>query len=52
MLYIDGQWQDAASGATFAVTDPATGKVLDMVADGGAADARKAIDAAAAAFDG
>ena len=52
MLYIDGQWQAAASGATFAVTDPATGKVLDHVADGGAADARRAIDAAAAAFDG
>ena len=52
MLYIDGQWQAAASGATFAVTDPATGKVLDHVADGGAADARRAIEAAAAAFDG
>lgn len=52
MLYIDGQWRAAASGATFAVTDPATGKVLDHVADGGAADARAAIEAAARAFDG
>ncbi len=52
MLYIDGQWRDAVSGKTFAVTDPATGKVLDHVADGDAVDTRAAIEAAAAAFPG
>jgi succinate-semialdehyde dehydrogenase/glutarate-semialdehyde dehydrogenase len=52
VLYINGEWRDAAAGGTFEVTDPATGKVLDRVADGGAADARAAIEAAAAAFDG
>ncbi len=52
MLYINGEWREAADGRTFEVTDPATGKVVGEVADGGAADARAAIDAAAAAFDG
>ena len=51
MLYINGEWRAAASGATFDVTDPATGKVLEAVADGNAADARAAIEAAAAAFE-
>ncbi|MDP9989095.1 hypothetical protein J2S98_004284, partial [Arthrobacter oryzae] len=27
-LLIDGEWRDAASGKTFDVEDPATGKVL------------------------
>ncbi|MDA8521609.1 NAD-dependent succinate-semialdehyde dehydrogenase [Acidovorax sp. NCPPB 4044] len=48
--HIAGRWQDAASGATFAVTDPATGGVIAHVPDGGAADARAATDAAHAAF--
>lgn len=52
MLYIDGQWQAAQSGKTFDVTDPATGKVLEQVADGGAADTRAAIEAADRAFEG
>ena len=52
VLYINGEWRDAASGATFEVTDPASGKVLDRVADASAADAAEAIAAAAAAFDG
>ncbi|RAR71646.1 succinate-semialdehyde dehydrogenase/glutarate-semialdehyde dehydrogenase, partial [Paracidovorax anthurii] len=37
---IAGQWQPAASGATFPVTDPATGAVIAHVPDGGAQDAR------------
>ncbi|MFN0027588.1 MAG: NAD-dependent succinate-semialdehyde dehydrogenase [Acidimicrobiales bacterium] len=49
-MYIDGQWRDATSGKTFEVTDPATGKVLERVADASAADTRAAIEAAAAAF--
>lgn len=49
-MYIDGQWGDAESGATFDVTNPATGEKIDAVADGGRVDAKKAIEAAAKAF--
>lgn len=48
--WIDGQWVDADSGATFAVTDPATGSTIAEVADLGAAETRRAIDAAARAL--
>jgi succinate-semialdehyde dehydrogenase/glutarate-semialdehyde dehydrogenase len=51
MLYIDGQWRPAASGATFEVTDPASGRVVGEVADGGPEDAAAAIAAAGRAFD-
>jgi succinate-semialdehyde dehydrogenase / glutarate-semialdehyde dehydrogenase len=51
MLFIDGKWSDAASGATFKSENPATGEVLGEVADGARADARRAIDAARASFD-
>jgi succinate-semialdehyde dehydrogenase / glutarate-semialdehyde dehydrogenase len=51
MLFIDGKWSDAASGATFKSENPATGEVLGEVADGAGADARRAIDAARASFD-
>src|SRR5579859_557904 len=50
--YIGGEWVDSGSGKTFAVTNPATGELLAMVADCGAADARRAIDAAAKAQPG
>ncbi|HET6966007.1 MAG TPA: NAD-dependent succinate-semialdehyde dehydrogenase, partial [Acidimicrobiales bacterium] len=50
MLYIDGAWVPAAGGATFASLNPATGEVLGQAADGGAEDARAAVDAAARAF--
>ena len=52
MLYIDGQWCPSSTGATFDVTDPATGAVIGSVADGTVADALAAVDAAARAFDG
>ena len=42
-LLIDGAWQPAASGRTFAVENPATGKTIVEVADGGAEDAARAI---------
>jgi succinate-semialdehyde dehydrogenase/glutarate-semialdehyde dehydrogenase len=48
--WIDGQWVGADSGATFAVTDPATGAKIVEVADMGAAETRRAIDAAARAL--
>ena len=51
MLYIGGGWQEAASGRRFESRDPASGKVLDSVADAGAEDVRAAIDAADAAFE-
>ncbi|AZG16488.1 NAD-dependent succinate-semialdehyde dehydrogenase [Cupriavidus pauculus] len=46
--FIDQQWCD--SGARFDVTDPATGAVIASVPDSDAGDARRAADAAAAAF--
>lgn len=45
-LFIDGQWQEAANGATFAVENPATNEVIAHVADGSPEDAALAIEAA------
>ncbi len=45
-LYIDGRWVDADSGKTFGVRNPATGQVIVEVADGGADETRRAIEAA------
>ncbi|MCQ9162816.1 MULTISPECIES: NAD-dependent succinate-semialdehyde dehydrogenase [unclassified Arthrobacter] len=51
-LLINGQWQASASGKTLDVHDPATGKVLASIADGGSEDALAALDAASAAQAG
>ena len=51
-MYIDGDWRDAASGATVEATSPATGESLGQVAEGDREDARRAIAAAGAAFPG
>jgi len=51
-MFIDGSWCEAAAGTRFEVTNPATGEVLGDVPAGAAVDAERAIDAAAAAFDG
>jgi len=48
--YVNGQWCDADSGASFAVLDPATGELLGTVPDMGAMEARRAIAAANAAW--
>jgi acyl-CoA reductase-like NAD-dependent aldehyde dehydrogenase len=48
--YIGGTWVDAADGATFENRDPYNGDVVAIVPAGGAEDARRAIDAASAAF--
>jgi len=48
--FIDGQWQSALSGATFAVHDPATGNAIANVPDSLPLDARAATDAASRAF--
>ncbi|SPA40409.1 succinate-semialdehyde dehydrogenase I, NADP-dependent [Cupriavidus taiwanensis] len=50
--YIAGNWQDADSGATFTVTDPASGAMIGTVPGMGAAETRRAIDAAQAAQAG
>jgi len=44
--YVNGQWVSADSGATFDVTDPATGECIACVADLGAAETGRAIAAA------
>jgi len=50
--FIDGAWVAADSGAIFAVTNPATGESIATVPDMGAAETKRAIDAAAAALPG
>ncbi|MGI9646901.1 MAG: NAD-dependent succinate-semialdehyde dehydrogenase [Acidimicrobiia bacterium] len=45
-LYIDGKWQPAADGATFAVTDPATNDLIADVANGAVEDGIAAVAAA------
>jgi len=44
--YIDGGWVDAENGKTFPVRNPATGGSLGAVPDMGAAETRRAIEAA------
>ena len=48
--YIDGAWCGADSGATFEVTNPATGAVLARLPDMLEGETRRAIEAAAAAW--
>lgn len=49
-LYIDGQWVNADSGATFDVFNPANGEKIGEAADGSGSDAARAIEAAQKAF--
>ena len=44
--YVGGEWIDADSGATFDVTDPATGEVVASGADLGVDETRRAVDLA------
>ena len=44
--YLDGQWVDADSGETFPVFDPATGSEIGRVPRMGAAETKRAIEAA------
>ncbi|RNL57919.1 NAD-dependent succinate-semialdehyde dehydrogenase [Arthrobacter oryzae] len=46
-LFIDGDWTDAADGATSAVEDPSTGTVLARIADATPEDGDRALAAAA-----
>ncbi len=48
--YINGQWVGADAGGTISVDNPATGALIGTVPNMGAAETRRAIDAASAAF--
>ncbi|WP_321911492.1 MULTISPECIES: NADP-dependent succinate-semialdehyde dehydrogenase [unclassified Paraburkholderia] len=48
--YINGEWQGAEDGATFEVKNPATGALIGTVPRMGAAETRRAIAAANAAW--
>ena len=48
--YIDGQWVNADSGATFDVTNPVNGELITAVAKVGAAETARAVAAAATAM--
>jgi len=48
--YINGQWVDADSGKTIDVTNPATGEVIGTIPNMGAAETRRAIETANAAW--
>ena len=48
--YVDGQWIDADSGASIEVTNPADGSLLGTVPKLGAAETRRAIEAAERAW--
>ena len=49
-LLVGGEWTDADGGRTYEDCDPFTGDVVADVAAGSREDARRAIEAAAAAF--
>jgi acyl-CoA reductase-like NAD-dependent aldehyde dehydrogenase len=49
-MYIDGEWVGALDGAVYDDLNPYTGEVFARVPSGQRADARRAIDAAVAAF--
>ena len=51
-LLIDGDLRDAASGATFTTFDPARGREIASVAQGGADDVDAAVTSARGAFNG
>jgi len=50
--YMGGQWVDSESSRTFESLDPATGEVVGVLPLSSAADAEKAVEAAAEAFNG
>src|ERR1700749_2207607 len=50
-MFIAGEPADSLTGEVYEVRNPANGEVVDTVPKGNAEDARRAIDAAEAAFD-
>jgi acyl-CoA reductase-like NAD-dependent aldehyde dehydrogenase len=51
LLVLAGERTASADGATFEVIEPGTGRPMVEVAEGGVADARRAVDAAVRAFE-
>lgn len=51
-MYIDGEWVDAHTGATFDSYDPATGEAWSRLPDADAQDVDAAVQAAQRAFEG
>lgn len=51
-LFINGNWEDALSGKTFPTINPVTTEVIAHIAEGGAEDIDRAVQAARAALDG
>src|SRR5438046_9780303 len=49
--YIDGEWVDAASGATFESTSPANGQTIGVFPKSGLEDVDRAVAAAKAAYE-
>lgn len=49
-MYVDGAWEEAPGGKTFAVRNPANGEVVGIIPDGGVEETRRAIEAADRAF--
>ncbi|WP_108397611.1 aldehyde dehydrogenase family protein [Devosia submarina] len=45
-MFIDGHWTDGSSGDVFEVENPATGRIIGTIPQGGADDAAAALDAA------
>ncbi|HEY2421817.1 MAG TPA: aldehyde dehydrogenase family protein [Neobacillus sp.] len=50
-LFINGRWEQASSGETFDVCNPANGELVARVAKGSAEDVERAVTAARDAFD-
>jgi succinate-semialdehyde dehydrogenase/glutarate-semialdehyde dehydrogenase len=50
-MYIAGESVDSLGGQTYEIRNPANGELVDTVPKGNQEDARRAVDAAAAAFD-
>jgi len=51
-LWIGGKWQKSSDGQRFDVIDPATENTITSVASASVEDAKAAVDAASAAFEG
>ena len=51
-LWIGGQWRKSSDNQRFDVTDPATERTIASVASASVEDAKAAVDAASAAFEG
>ena len=49
-MFIGGEWCGALDGGTYAKINPSTGEIVSQVAAAKRADARRAVEAAAAAF--